>query len=899
TIRPDRGRGEPVGVRLLGKWTETAAILDPGMEIALYDLEDDDPLLADRSSTVVVEPDVVVDVTDIREWVQCPRQYYLDKLTGTPLAYPIVKGTIVHEVFGDLLRGIDAEAAVERRVHEAGLELGLLDRSASAVREDVSDHARAIEGWLAQGSLPDGGQQVAPDRSEWRSEITLIDERLSIKGRADAVRRGAPVELKTGKNTRREPRFEDKIQAAAYALLLADGDREAAPDTGTLLYTKNAAVERTEIGGDLSPAKDFSIGDGLLRFVIRARNEIAAMEAQRAIPTGEEADATCEYCFEQDTCMALAGRLDQHAKAGAVGTALPATEREYVEEFYTAIEAERRAIHSSFTDLWEQSAADRAEADRALVDLEPLGRRQRDDGRWELRARSTGSISKIREGDIVLASDGDPVGGNAELARVERLGDPAEPGDDRTDDPPADVIVTTDEPLDLCRMDIYPSDIGVDRMLTAIHDAVLARRPPERKDVLFERRDPEFEAVEATFVPNNDAQDRAVRRAVAAEDCALIHGPPGTGKTYTLARLVDALVERGDRVLVSAFTNRAVDTAVEAIRERGVSVVRMGTESGVSPSVADCRLDPAGDPDERATTLREADVVAATTATCGSRVMREQSVDVAVIDEAGQLTEPGALAAIALADRFVLVGDHHQLPPVVQSDPEAGATLSRSLFERLIETYPEAGVMLTRQYRMAQRIQAFPSREFYDGALRPADGETAAQKIADLPAVDAAAVPAHLRRRVAFIDPDGADRGAVNPIEADTVAEIVAAYRAAGVSDDAIGVIAPYRAQVAAIERRVPDTITVDTVDRFQGSSREVIVLSFVGTGSLDGPIFEDYRRVNVALTRAKKALVLVGDRDALGSDPVYARLVEWADATASAEDERAVIDLAVGARSE
>nr|WP_233357442.1 AAA domain-containing protein [Halococcoides cellulosivorans] len=883
TIRPDKGRSDPVAVDLLGKWTETAAVLDPGMEVAFYDLEDGDPWLADRSATVVVEPDVVVDVTDIREWVQCPRQYYLDKLTGTPLAYPVVKGTIVHEVFGDLLRGIDSEAAVERRVHEAGLELGLLDKDAATVRDDVSDHARAIEGWLAQGSLPDGGQQFAPAESEWRSEITLIDERLSIKGRADAVRRGAPVELKTGKNTRREPRFEDKIQATAYALLLSGGDREAAPDTGTLLYTKNAAVERTEIGGDLSPAKDFSIGDGLMRFVIRARNEIAAMEAQRAIPTGEEADATCEYCFEQDTCMALAGRLDQHSKAGAVGKALPSAEREYVDEFYDAIEAERHAIHSSFTDLWEQSADDRADADRALVDLDPCGRTQRDDGRWELRARSTGAISKIREGDIVLASDGDPVGGSAELARVERLGgSPADAsgedadGTDASEDA-ADVIVTTDEPLDLCRLDIYPSDIGVDRMLTAIHDAVLAR-PPERKDVLFERRAPSFEDVDATFVPNNDAQDRAVRRAVAAEDCALIHGPPGTGKTYTLARLVDALVERGERVLVSAFTNRAVDTAVEAIRERGVSVVRMGTESGVSEPVADCRLDPAGDPDERAATLREADVIAATTATCGSRVMREQSVDVAVIDEAGQLTEPGALAAIALADRFVLVGDHHQLPPVVQSDPDAGATLSRSLFERLIDTYPEAGVMLTKQYRMAQRIQAFPSREFYDGRLRPADGETAAQQIADLASVDAAALPAHLRRRVAFVDPDGDDEGAVNPREADTVEEIVAAYRAAGVPDESIGVIAPYRAQVAAIERRVPESITVDTVDRFQGSSREVIVLSFVGTGSLDGPIFEDYRRVNVALTRAKKALVLVGDREALESDPVYARLVEWAD---------------------
>ena len=98
-----------------------------------------------------------------------------------------------------------------------------------------------------------------------------------------------------------------------------------------------------------------------------------------------------------------------------------------------------------------------------------------------------------------------------------------------------------------------------------------------------------------------------------------------------------------------------------------------------------------------------------------------------------------------------------------------------------------------------------------------------------------------------------------------------------GVERGDIGVIAPFRAQVAEISRRVPDAVTVDTVDRFQGSSKEVILVSFVASGDLDSPIFEDYRRVNVALTRAKRSLVLVGDADALATDDAYARMVEWA----------------------
>jgi DNA replication ATP-dependent helicase Dna2 len=696
-----------------------------------------------------------------------------------------------------------------------------------------------------------------------------------------------PVELKTGKNTRREPRFHDKVQATCYALILGERRGEA-PDTGTLLYTKNAAVERTEESGDLSPAKDFSIGSGLLKFVLRTRNALAAMEHDSGVPTGYEADAKCEYCFEQDTCMAVSGRLAQESKAGEVGTPVPEEERAYFDRTYRAIERERRAVHREYAKLWEQSPEERANDDRALVNLEPTGQRELDGGRWELRARGTGAVSKIREGDLVLASDGEPIRGEAELARVERLGGGADDADGADGAP--EIVVTADEPVALRRLDIYPSELTTDRMLTALHDAVLTQSPDE-KDVLFGRREPEFGEVTGTFVDNNEAQDAAVKLAVGAEDCALIHGPPGTGKTYTLGQVVRALVERGDRVLLSAFTNRAVDNALEALEDQGFTdFLRVGTESGVRADMQEYRLEQAGDPDERVAELRDAPVVAATTASCGSRIMREQEFDVAVIDEAGQLTEPGTFAATTLAERFVLVGDHQQLPPVVRAeqpdeaadaDGEGGqpsvADLSRSLFERLIERYPDASVMLDRQYRMAQRIQAFASREFYDGQLRPATAEVAGQHVTDLPGVDPDALHEHLRGRVAFVDPDGHADGNTNPTEAEAVAAVVDSYREAGVAAADIGVIAPFRAQVTAIGKRLPDEIAVDTVDRFQGSSKEVIVISFVATGDLDSPIFEDYRRVNVALTRAKKGLVLVGDAAALSTDDTYGRMVEWA----------------------
>jgi len=854
-LRPDRGAGDPVRVTLWGKWTETAEHIEAGMELLVTNVDEGEydgetTYSTTGGSAVVVEPDFLVDVTDIRGWVQCPRIYYLNKLTGLPLKYPVVKGTVVHEVFGDLLRGRDIDDSIDERVAEAALDIGLLGETAEGVADDVRQNAAAIEGWLNQGRFGE---------DSWRSEQTLISEQFGIKGRADAVRRGTPVELKTGKNLKRDPRFQDKVQATCYALLLADGIEDA-PDTGTLLYTKNTALDRADASGDLSPAKEFSVGPGFLKYVLRVRNEIAAAEFDGSVPTGYEAEAKCEYCFERDTCMAVAGRLDQESKAGRIGEPLPEAERAYFERFYSAIEAERREVHAEYRKLWEQSAEERADDDRALIGLEPIGREPVSGGRWELRARrTTDAVSKLKEGDRVLASDGHPTRGTAELATITELGE--------------EIVAVADEPIELRRLDQYPSEIGVDRQLTALHDAIL-RGDPDRKDVLFGRREPTFSGEVGTYIDNNDAQNDAVNAAIRADDFALIHGPPGTGKTHTLARTIRELVDRGERVLLSAFTNRAVDNAIEALEKQGFTdVLRWGSETGVRDDMETYRLERTGDPEERAATLSDASVVAATTAACGSRVLKSQSFSVAVVDEAGQLTEPGTFLPATLAERFVLVGDHKQLPPVVRAEND----LRKSLFERLIEQCPDAGVMLDRQYRMSQRIQYFSSEAFYDGALRPANGAVAARRLGDLDGVDPDALPAELADPVSFVDPGGAASGNTNATEADRVARVVDSFLDAGVDPDDIGVIAPFRAQVAEISRRLSG-VAVDTVDRFQGSAKEVIVISFVATGDLTSPIFEDHRRVNVALTRAKRALVLVGDRAALSSDPFYARMLEWAE---------------------
>jgi len=395
--------------------------------------------------------------------------------------------------------------------------------------------------------------------------------------------------------------------------------------------------------------------------------------------------------------------------------------------------------------------------------------------------------------------------------------------------------------------------------------------------VLFGRREPEFrdaadrpaDAPEA-YIDNNASQNEAVSLAVDAEDGALIHGPPGTGKTYTIARTIRALVEEGNRVLLSAFTNRAVDNALEALRDQGFDeVLRVGSETGVRDDMQDVRLVQRGDPNAKAAELRDAPVVAATTAACGSRVLRECEFDVALVDEASQLTEPGTHAAINRADRFVLVGDHEQLPGRARGERPPDLSL------------PAAHRGVPRRERHAR--PPVPDEPAHPGVrlrgvLRrrapPATPEVAGQTLRDL-GVDPPTSPTGSRAASTSTTPGRDPRREPERSGGRARRRDRRRLRRRRRRSDDIGVIAPFRAQVAEIGRRT--AVTVDTVDRFQGSSKEVIVVSLVATGDLDGPIFEDHRRMNVALTRAKKQLTLVGDDDALASEPFYARMLEWA----------------------
>ena len=460
------------------------------------------------------------------------------------------------------------------------------------------------------------------------------------------------------------------------------------------------------------------------------------------------------------------------------------------------------------------------------------------------------------------------------------------------------------------------------------------------RDVLIGVRQPEFGVdpeVRPLDANLNAVQREAVKFALSARDVGLSHGPPGTGKTRVAVEVIRQAVRRGRKVLACAPSNLAVDNVFQRLLAFGERAVRLGHPARVLPELRAHTLDllverhpdvqlarklvkqamslfreagrftrAAPQPGQRRqlredakslladarrlemqaveSILSSASVLCATTTALDSQVLGARRFDLAVIDEACQSTEPGCWLPILRCDRVVLAGDHCQLPPTVVSQEAAAEGFGVSLFERLMTHYgPSLARRLKVQYRMHESIMEFSSSEFYEGDLE-ADPSVCNHLLADLPGV--ADVP-WAQSPLEFLDtagagfdeepePDGESR--LNRQEAELVRRKVQELMDAGVAAEDVAVIAPYAAQVRLLRERldVPG-LEIDSVDGFQGREKEAIVISLVRSNP-NGEIgfLGDLRRMNVAMTRAKRKLVVVGDIATLAAHPFYQRMIEY-----------------------
>ena len=452
---------------------------------------------------------------------------------------------------------------------------------------------------------------------------------------------------------------------------------------------------------------------------------------------------------------------------------------------------------------------------------------------------------------------------------------------------------------------------------------------PERRRRLLARTGPrEPEGWSATAPPATSAAE-VVARALAAPDWFVLCGPPGTGKTRAVLReLAVNLYRQDQQVLLAAYTNRAVDEICEQLVDAGLPFIRVGSRLGTSPGYRPYLLDNM----LRDCTSRQ--MVRGRLTTCPFYVGTVASLlgkpelftlkqfDVAVVDEASQVLEAPMLALLAKVRKFILIGDHRQLPAVVAQEPETSAVaaecaellreelgltnLRNSYFERLFRRaearWPHAHGTLADQYRMHQDLAALVNQDFYDNQLRcPQPWQAAPLDRVGWPvpnSADAFAAALHSQRVVFVPTRRGAEDLSMKEsaqeaeLAARAAAYVAQGYGAAFNPETTLGIIASYRNQAARIRARLAQLATelalpalahvsVDTVERYQGSQREVIVVSFCchhehqlelmvspdETGQVD-------RKLNVALTRARQQLVLLGNEQILSRAPHHAALL-------------------------
>ena len=464
----------------------------------------------------------------------------------------------------------------------------------------------------------------------------------------------------------------------------------------------------------------------------------------------------------------------------------------------------------------------------------------------------------------------------------------------------------------------------------------------------------------------NPTQERAVNEVLWAKDVAIVHGPPGTGKTTTLVEAINETLMRESQVLVCAQSNMAVDWISEKLVDRGVNVLRIGNPTRVNDKMLGFTYERRFEshPDypqlwairkairelrknrkkgsenyhqkmdrlkSRAAEIEirinselfgEARVIACTLVGSAHRLLEGMKFGTLFIDEAAQALEAACWIPMKRASRVILAGDHCQLPPTVKSIAALRAGLGKTLMERIAENKPEVVTLLKIQYRMNDEIMRFSSDWFYGGKVESApqikyrsvldydhpitwidtsneenqitiEGEDAPEDSASTSSsVSAANQNSDLNFKEQFV---GESFGRINKAEAELTLLTLAEYftkigkqRVLSESID-VGIISPYRAQVQYLKKLIKKyeffkpyrrLISVNTVDGFQGQERDVILISLVRSND-EGQIgfLKDLRRMNVAMTRARMKLIILGNKDTMTKHPFYKKLWEYVEA--------------------
>ncbi|MHA1992907.1 MAG: AAA domain-containing protein [Candidatus Hodarchaeales archaeon] len=779
---------------------------------------------------IIIDPNILVNSRAIASAHVCPRQSYLQYIRGdSKPSLPMIRGLIIHDIFSLIVtKNVSVAIASKHILEQYWFQLSYLNVDLRKFKEEIlpviQGLAHSAKEWINSNVIP---------------EMTFLSPLYGIMGRIDFWTQEELFELKTGKKI---PSVEintwtpDLYQTLIYMHGLSTSSNKAVSKSYVIYSGIGVPSYRSTVIDDL-----------LLQNIHIARNHCYLFQYEDYIPPVIEISA-CRYCFVKDLCV-----MFENLELKASDLAYT-----YFQHFMSLLRQEHLKNRQDFSLLWKLNPRGRIKLGKAISDISLVN--VSDDS----YTFTCNNHSELKPGEPVIFSNGIPTLDKTMIATVTAISQ-------------SSVTVRSYNNLSpYSFLDAYSSDFNYRRLNKNVFELALGLKKGHKAHKLVIRGiKPAFTKREKLKIEAVDkSQLRAIQNAVEANDYCLIQGPAGTGKTYTITKLIDEFRKEGKSILLTSYTNTAVDNILinylenTRFKNEFNHMTRLGIEASVSSEMIPYLLKNQNLSYEE---LLKIPIIAATTSTISKSLFDDLNFDVVIVDEATQMAEPHLLSAIAKGKKFILVGDDKQLPPLVQSQQAENLGLGMSLFTRLKQKYPDTNSLLRFQYRMNKELMNFSNQRYYEGQVEAINDSVAKQLLWELlPSdVDLSKVDQFIQL---ILDPNqplvyvGIDtefnkKRRVNLGEIKIIRQLVETLLNLGLSPNSLGIIAPFRGQVAELRRSLKNyrNLLIDTIDRFQGSDKEMIILSLC---SLESPhLLEDERRLNVALTRAKKKMIILGNR--------------------------------------
>ncbi len=829
--------GSKIKIKLEDPWVQFLPFLNK-LDMLYVEAENN---VISKEGLLVIEPHYLVAVTSVIDAISCPRKVYVrtmgaEKVTDLNVLKRMLQGNLLHDVFSyKLARGMDVTNAIDLALQDAKLDLLASDTDENEAKKYLERDAGAIDGVGTKGL----------------TELDCQNWNLGLHGKFDGIINDQIIELKSSKIPQGTPWPNHNIQMNIYLQMM----EEYGKHMGMVLYVNDG-----EMGFALPTHWEKH------RTVI-GRNYAYLVQSGRLLPKvlrGDDAKA-CRYCYVKEGCWQLcAGMKTQRDCENCLQAPICTKEewkephQQYFDHFTQALMAEERDSLSESYLYSRVCSTDKRFRKRlvddgfAVITTEKIDEQEHGSS-IVTTFRQVSNTPRFRKGDFAIGYD---------LSKLH---------DTTTLFYSLTIVNLDSEKITVSSVNPLPENMGiVPTRFTyglrggrkAVFYAMFIKNP--LLDIIIKSfSDSEFkleplpealQKISKPKMPYNEVQEKAIMQSMVTPDFFMIQGPAGTGKTSVIVELVRQFLFKGRKILCTAYTNMAVDNIGKKLQEAGIDFLRLGNEWSMHESLQVHSPFNKEDLFKSMLEKKEPLVVLSTTTTIGNDLYEQVLFDYVILDEAAQMTEPDALRPILRGEKAILVGDHAQLQPIVTSPEAREKELHVSLFERLAERFPERFIRLTKQYRMNDEILYFPNNEFYDGQLEAGSPEIARQQLPQFEGLYIGNKPYEV---LVIENPTH------NEVSPSNNAEVLATFYCfmdlmnTNVPPKAIGIIAPFRAQVALLRTILPyPEVEIDTIDRYQGSEREVIILSTVTSHQV--PLLTDEKRINVALTRAKKKLVIL-----------------------------------------